>query len=53
MTTNVVLVIAAFAVLLAAEAIYYLVLYLGQQRRAELKRRLPMIIPPVVQDQAV
>ena len=40
MTTNVLLVVVGVVVFLAAEAAYYLVVYRGEQRRHELRRRL-------------
>jgi tight adherence protein B len=46
MSTNVVIIVTAVAVLLAAEAIYYLALYLGQRQRVELHRRLRFIADP-------
>jgi tight adherence protein B len=43
---NLILIVVALAVLLAAEAIYYLAVYMGQRRRAELHRRLQTIAKP-------
>lgn len=46
MRGEVIIVIAVVAVLLLAEAIYYLAMYRGQQRRADLHRRLRSLAQP-------
>jgi tight adherence protein B len=46
MSGNVIIVISVVAVLLLAEAIYYLAMYRGQQRRADLHRRLRSLAQP-------
>jgi tight adherence protein B len=43
---NWVLLFAGLAVLLAAEAVYYLVMYSGERRRDELRRRLQAVATP-------
>lgn len=43
MDTNLIVVVVGIAVLLAAEGVYYLVRYAGEQERAELRRRLQAI----------
>lgn len=46
MSGEIIIVIAVVAVLLLAEAIYYLAMYRGQQRRADLHRRLRSLAEP-------
>jgi tight adherence protein B len=47
MSENLLLILAGVAVLLAAEGIYYLVRYAGEQERAELRRRLQALDDPL------
>jgi tight adherence protein B len=47
MTEQIVIIVVGVAVLLAANGIYYFVMYIGQRQRTELRRRLRSLSAPV------